>query len=750
MSAGISQQETLDIGTSLNASNQEDDADPKFCNTCAAITFEALWSESGYIHVADVRELKTTWQLCDLCFLIVRAVIESARYQNAVVDEAILTLDDALRSFQSAWRRRNVAIQEPYAVLLKLSRDLPNVLNIDVINFAANQYHTAHQPLGYLLLHGSSGVDQPPLRQRQPLLNLLSWLATRLWAKIVDGTISASIPEAKLPDRVLDISQSKVNGKIHLVETLGRIHGSYTTLSYCWGDFRGFLTEHKSYQDRCNGIDITALPTLFRDAGFITACLGLKYLWIDALCIIQDSEEDWEKQASQMADIYRNCAVRIAATAARDPSYTFFPPQPMTASVRMKNIEGQRPVYHHEGKCYATLPRRYNRDVDMARLNSRAWVVQERLLAPRTIHICEDHIYIETDHAGIIGEDDVPQFALRFTNISKEGTDRGRLMQTSISKRTRNYDDTNDTSGSWQKIAEMFSACRITYPTDKLIAISGLISDRQEHGKFPYRGSKNYVGMWESTLHEDLLWISMNTEEFLFLSDLNLPTWAWIAYQGPVKFLKDRRLLRDRRTMQVSPIPEFELLEVQGSCESTRLPLPQRLSLSVKLKLAKIPALGSKKLLRPAYSHEEITYNSPFRHWPGTYNRPIPLVRYDDCFRIKDSNGNTIGYLSMDTKQDALSLDLWCAHIATLHDETYRGPDPLSRYAYARDVDRVMAITRYGVGNEYKDTTDSHILAYCLVVSPQDTTGTSYKRYGIAEVQYEWVNQASTATISLV
>ena len=87
---------------------------------------------------------------------------------------------------------------------------------------------------------------------------------------------------------------------------------------------------------------------------------------------------------------------------------------------------------------------------------------------------------------------------------------------------------------------------------------------------------------------------------------------------------------------------------------------------------------------------------------------------------MKGSDGKTIGYLSMDIKQDPSSLDLWCAHIATLHDETYRGPDPLSRLGYACNVDHISAITRFGVGEDYKETADSHILAYCLVVSPQE------------------------------
>ena len=98
--------------------------------------------------------------------------------------------------------------------------------------------------------------------------------------------------------------------------------------------------------------------------------------------------------------------------------------------------------------------------------------------------------------------------------------------------------------------------------------------------------------------------------------------------------------------------------------------------------------------------------------------------------------------MSMDTAENLNALDLWCAHVATLYDETYQGPDPLSRLQYAVTVDHISAITTMGLGPEYRETADTHILAYCLVVSRQGTTGNKYRRHGIAEVQYEWINSA--------
>jgi hypothetical protein len=71
----------------------------------------------------------------------------------------------------------------------------------------------------------------------------------------------------------------------------------------------------ENFQDH---LDISTLPQTFKDAIKITATLGIQYLWIDSLCIIQDSEQDWTEQAALMGDIYHNSWCNIAATAALD------------------------------------------------------------------------------------------------------------------------------------------------------------------------------------------------------------------------------------------------------------------------------------------------------------------------------------------------------------------------------------------------------------------------------------------------
>jgi hypothetical protein len=92
----------------------------------------------------------------------------------------------------------------------------------------------------------------------------------------------------------------------------------YAALSHCWGSIALLRTMKSNIDDHENGLVWTALSQTFQDAITVTQELGLRYLWIDSICIIQDDSEDWETQAAQMATVYSNARVVLAATDAKD------------------------------------------------------------------------------------------------------------------------------------------------------------------------------------------------------------------------------------------------------------------------------------------------------------------------------------------------------------------------------------------------------------------------------------------------
>ncbi|KAI7364257.1 hypothetical protein KC357_g8580 [Hortaea werneckii] len=89
-------------------------------------------------------------------------------------------------------------------------------------------------------------------------------------------------------------------------------------LSYCWGGRDTAKTLRSNYQDRVRGISVAALPRTYRQAIHLARQLGIIHLWIDALCIVQDDDEDWTRESSRMAEIYSGAYVVFVAAAAAD------------------------------------------------------------------------------------------------------------------------------------------------------------------------------------------------------------------------------------------------------------------------------------------------------------------------------------------------------------------------------------------------------------------------------------------------
>lgn len=124
------------------------------------------------------------------------------------------------------------------------------------------------------------------------------------------------MPPPPLPTRVIDVRAP------NLCLGVG-IQAPYAALSYCWGKVRQFTTTTHNLNANLKSINLPDLPKSIQDAITATRELGLHYLWVDAICIIQDSHIDKEKEIGMMAEIYRNCIVMISAASASDSNQGF-------------------------------------------------------------------------------------------------------------------------------------------------------------------------------------------------------------------------------------------------------------------------------------------------------------------------------------------------------------------------------------------------------------------------------------------
>lgn len=124
-----------------------------------------------------------------------------------------------------------------------------------------------------------------------------------------------------LPDRVIWIASPKTPSRIQLVEPQGKQRAPYLALSYCWGPVSEstLLTTEANIVAHKAGIEFERLPPLFQDIVDLAQLLGIEYVWIDRLCIIQGSRTDFAQQAPKMGLVYGNATLTISAASAVCP-----------------------------------------------------------------------------------------------------------------------------------------------------------------------------------------------------------------------------------------------------------------------------------------------------------------------------------------------------------------------------------------------------------------------------------------------
>ena len=126
-----------------------------------------------------------------------------------------------------------------------------------------------------------------------------------------------------LPNRLLEISpRDQAIRTIQLVSTEG-LTGQYAALSYCWGGLQKGILTSSNIDAWYQNINEAYLSNTVRDAIKVTRGTGLQYLWVDALCIVQDSESDKHRDIASMAYIYQNSTLTIVAASASNSKEGF-------------------------------------------------------------------------------------------------------------------------------------------------------------------------------------------------------------------------------------------------------------------------------------------------------------------------------------------------------------------------------------------------------------------------------------------
>jgi hypothetical protein len=380
-----------------------------------------------------------------------------------------------------------------------------------------------------------------------------------------------SEPQTPLPTRMIDVGPPDGSQEPRLILASGiKISSrSYAALSHCWGGTqlaqidsgsspdclspiqtsakgtpinviigdRPLTTLTENIEDRMKSIPMDILPQTFRDAVKITSGLGLRYIWIDSLCIIQDSKLDWEQEAAQMADIYKNSYVTIAAEASQDSHEGIlrervfdFSPIEVPFKSKVHNIRATmiiRPALD-DWETSMSEPK--------SKLCSRAWVLQESLLAPRTIHYGIQQMLWEC-RSRSLAEGDMAPIAPS-TREKNWSWSRNKRYLFDVEEATSSSDDTKteklaakDISNlQWYSIIKDYSGRKMTFSSDVFPALVGLATEFSRHLSDQY-----VAGLWKGDLYRGLLWIIADPERAKAAVPYRAPTWSWASIVGQVR-----------------------------------------------------------------------------------------------------------------------------------------------------------------------------------------------------------------------
>lgn len=323
----------------------------------------------------------------------------------------------------------------------------------------------------------------------------------------------------RLPTRVLDVESTEPD-VIKVIEVADE-KGPYIALSHCWGGHIATKTTCDNFRTRQRNIRFHDLPKNFQDAVAVTRAAGLRYLWIDALCILQNDKEDWEKESGRMAAVYQNAHFVLGADMSTDSYGGFLDTEECgyerqetsvaTFGAEKSTIYARHQYGLHDNPCpmFTHVQTPANGEVCNP-LRDRAWALQEQFLASRMVHFTEKEMIWECRSAlwCACGELDM--------GISAQ-YERLPYYESLVS-------DSNNKFRIWYRIVNALSDRKITEQADLLPALSGLAQQFQRRGAGAY-----LAGIWENDLPQGLLWRSDKWSGTTRADPYRAPSWSWAS-----------------------------------------------------------------------------------------------------------------------------------------------------------------------------------------------------------------------------
>lgn len=334
-----------------------------------------------------------------------------------------------------------------------------------------------------------------------------------------------------IPDSASSISPFR----LALEETRGS-SGQYICLSHRWCqvETERSKTLSSNYSQRTTEIASHSLEPLFNDV-FLTAIrLGIEYVWIDSICIIQDSAEDWKAEAVRMSDYYENAAFTIMAAVPserRAQGLFHLSEENLHKLVRLpyRDItQRQRGYFYLSSGLDGVTESILHSDIISSELLSRGWIFQEWALSRRIAWFTKHGVVLRCKCANSVRWD---QFPLRWENSSWLRRARDLAVTTLHSPSIEAEPNPFGVPLDWHRIVGHYSTLNLSKPQkDRLIALSGIAQQYTAQ-----TGDRTLCGLRSSQLHLDLLWQQKNPGPHSRLT--SFPSWSWASLTGPVHWI---------------------------------------------------------------------------------------------------------------------------------------------------------------------------------------------------------------------
>ena len=308
---------------------------------------------------------------------------------------------------------------------------------------------------------------------------------------------------------------------------------SYMTLSHRWTiDGGPVKLLEDNIHEYTKGLPWERLPLVFKDAVNVvrelSEALDVRFIWIDALCIIQDSTADKQKELTKMSSIYRHSLCNLAACLGEgnqigllQDHYSTLNLHECVLQVDPKNPESIRVRLDHWDL--------YTKAVTNSNLNSRSWVLQELFLAPRVIYFTPQQLIWECTRG------------CRYQASPQEvrnNTERNKPYTPIPPKIANEQDGLEDRDIAiyqlWADMIANYSKREMTYESDKLDAISAIARTAQA---LLEQRDEYVLGLWRKQLDLGILWVVSGHGQVWDPSEIpeaRRPSWSWISAHGPL------------------------------------------------------------------------------------------------------------------------------------------------------------------------------------------------------------------------